>query len=159
MKILVIFLLALTTCQFIQKNKEPLPVVKCLLESEKLTKDVIKAIEAVQKFIEDKDVLSLITTALEVVPDAYYEVMKCLNEDVNLQFKIKKPKIKLPKPKNLFKKIEKELKNAVKKVPKRLIEEGKQILKEKGLGVAKNYCHTKIKVSQLCDNIENIVHL
>ena len=98
MKILALLLIALTSCQFVQKeNKDPLPVVKCLLESDKLANDLVAVIEAVKNFVEDKDLNALLSVLLVSVPDAYYEVMICVNNNVNLQFKFKPPKIKPPK--------------------------------------------------------------
>ena len=60
MKFLLLVLIGLSTCQFIEKNKEPLPVIKCLLTSEKLMSDIKKAVNAVQKYVEDKDLVSLL---------------------------------------------------------------------------------------------------
>ena len=98
MKIIALLLIALTSCQFVQKkNKDPLPVVKCLLESDKLANDIVAVIDAVKKFVEDKDLNALLSVLLVSVPDAYYEVMICVNNNVNLQFKFKPPKIKPPK--------------------------------------------------------------
>ena len=100
MKILALLLIALTSCQFVQKkNKDPLPVVKCLLESDKLANDVVLVVEAVKKFVEDKDLNSLLSVLLVAVPDAYNEVMVCVKKNVNLEKfpKIKIPKIKIPK--------------------------------------------------------------
>ena len=98
MKILALLLIALTSCQFVQnENKDPLPVVKCLLESDKLANDLVAVIEAVKNFVEDKDLNALLSVLLVSVPDAYYEVMICVNNNVNLQFKFKPPKIKPPK--------------------------------------------------------------
>ena len=149
MKFLLLVLIGLSTCQFIEKNKEPLPVIKCLLTSEKLMSDIKKAVNAVQKYVEDKDLVSLLLTAMEVVPDAYNEVMKCLNEDVILQ------KLRL----NPFKKLKKKLKKIVEKIPKSVIEKGKKLLKEKGVALAKDFCKDKIKVKELCDNIDLLKEL
>ena len=149
MKFLLLVLIGLSTCQFIEKNKEPLPVIKCLLTSEKLMSDIKKAVNAVQKYVEDKDLASLLLTAMEVVPDAYNEVMKCLNEDVILQ------KLRL----NPFKKFKKKLKKIVEKIPKSVIEHGKKLLKEKGVAFAKDFCKDKIKVKELCDNIDLLKEL
>ena len=148
MKFLLLVLIGLSTCQFIEKNKEPLPVIKCLLTSEKLMSDIKKAVNAVQKYVEDKDLVSLLLTAMEVVPDAYNEVMKCLNEDVILQ------KLRLNP-----KKLKKILKKFVEKIPKSVIEKGKKLLKEKGVALAKDFCKDKIKVKELCDNIDMLKEL
>ena len=152
MKFLLLVLIGLSTCQFIEKNKEPLPVIKCLLTSEKLMSDIKKAVNAVQKYVEDKDLVSLLLTAMEVVPDAYNEVMKCLNEDVILQ------KLRL-NPKKGIKKLKKKLKKFVEKIPKPVIEQGKKLLKEKGVALAKDFCKAKIKVKELCDNIDLLKEL
>lgn len=148
MKFLLLVLIGLSTCQFIEKNKETLPVIKCLLTSEKLMSDIKKAVNAVQKYVEDKDLVSLLLTAMEVVPDAYNEVMKCLNEDVILQ------KLRLNP-----KKLKKKLKKFVEKIPKSVIEKGKKLLKEKGVALAKDFCKDKIKVKELCDNIDMLKEL
>ena len=95
MKYLIILLLALASCRTVKKD--PLPVVKCLLESDKLANDLVAVFEAVKKFVEDKDLNALLSVLLVSVPDAYYEVMICVNNNVNLQFKFKPPKIKPPK--------------------------------------------------------------
>ena len=99
MKYLLLLLIALASCHTVKKD--PLPVVKCLLESDKLANDIVAVIDAVKKFVEDKDLNALLSVCLTAVPDAYNEVMKCVNQDVNLQkFKFPKPpKVKPPKVK------------------------------------------------------------
>ena len=177
MKILALFLIALTSCQFVQKkNKDPLPVVKCLLESDKLANDIVAVIDAVKKFVEDKDLNALLSVCLTAVPDAYYEVMKCVNKnkDVNLQkfkFPIKFPKIKLPKIKlpkinigkivkgtkfkDLTKKLQGEFKKMLKKVPKKLLNGILNALKDYGVDQAKKLCNEHIDGGEaICDNLD-----
>ena len=175
MKIIALLLIALTSCQFVQKkNKDPLPVVKCLLESDKLANDIVAVIDAVKKFVEDKDLNALLSVCLTAVPDAYYEVMKCVNQDVNLQkfkFPIKFPKIKLPKIKlpkinigkivkgtkfkDLTKKLQGEFKKMLKKVPKKLLNGILNALKDYGVDQAKKLCNEHIDGGEaICDNLD-----
>ena len=176
MKILALLLIALTSCQFVQKkNKDPLPVVKCLLESDKLANDVVLVVEAVKKFVEDKDLNSLLSVLLVAVPDAYNEVMVCVKKNVNLEkfpkikfpkIKIKLPKIKLPrikigkiikgmKFKDLTKKLQKKFKKMIKRVPKKLLNGILNSLKDYGIDQAKKLCNDQIDGGEaICDNLE-----
>ena len=179
MKILALLLIALTSCQFVQKkNKDPLPVVKCLLESDKLANDVVLVVEAVKKFVEDKDLNSLLSVLLVAVPDAYNEVMVCVKKNVNLEkfpkikipkpkIKIKLPKIKLPKKfkigkfikgmkfKDLTKKLQKRFKKMIKRVPKKLLNGILNSLKDYGIDQAKKLCNDQIDGGEaICENLE-----
>ena len=184
MKILALLLIALTSCQFVQKkNKDPLPVVKCLLESDKLANDVVLVVEAVKKFVEDKDLNSLLSVLLVAVPDAYNEVMVCVKKNVNLEkfpkikipkpkIKIKLPKIKLPKIKlpkkfkigkivkgmkfkDLTKKLQKRFKKMIKRVPKKLLNGILNSLKDYGIDQAKKLCNDQIDGGEaICENLE-----
>ena len=178
MKILALLLIALTSCQFVQKkNKDPLPVVKCLLESDKLANDVVLVVEAVKKFVEDKDLNSLLSVLLVAVPDAYNEVMVCVKKNVNLEkfpkikipkpkIKIKLPKIKLPKIKigkfikgmkfkDLTKKLQKKFKKMIKRVPKKLLNGILNSLKDYGIDQAKKLCNDQIDGGEaICENLE-----
>ena len=174
MKYLLLLLIALASCHTVKKD--PLPVVKCLLESDKLANDIVAVIDAVKKFVEDKDLNALLSVCLTAVPDAYYEVMKCVNKnkDVNLQkfkFPIKFPKIKLPKIKlpkinigkivkgtkfkDLTKKLQGEFKKMLKKVPKKLLNGILNALKDYGVDQAKKLCNEHIDGGEaICDNLD-----
>ena len=73
-------------------------------------------------------------TALRIVPDAYNEVMKCVKQKVNLQKKF-----------NPIDKLRKELKKLT-----------KNILREKGILLAKQYSMLEIKIKKVCDNFEHL---
>ena len=184
MKIIALLLIALTSCQFVQKkNKDPLPVVKCLLESDKLANDVVLVVEAVKKFVEDKDLNSLLSVLLVAVPDAYNEVMVCVKKNVNLEkfpkIKIPKPKIKIKLPKiklhkiklpkkfkigkivkgmkfkDLTKKLQKRFKKMIKRVPKKLLNGILNSLKDYGIDQAKKLCNDQIDGGEaICENLE-----
>ena len=83
MKYLIILLIALVSCH--KEKKDPLPVVKCLLESDKLVNDVILVFDAVKKFVENKDLNSFLSVLLVAVPDIFNEVMVCVKKNVNLE--------------------------------------------------------------------------
>ena len=175
MKYLIILLIALASCHKVKKD--PLPVVKCLLESDKLANDVVLVVEAVKKFVEDKDLNSLLSVLLVAVPDAYNEVMVCVKKNVNLEkfpkikipkpkIKIKLPKIKLPKIKigkiikgmkfkDLTKKLQKKFKKMIKRVPKKLLNGILNSLKDYGIDQAKKLCNDQIDGGEaICDNLE-----
>ncbi len=70
---------------------KPLPVVKCLIASEIIRKDVVVVVDAVKQFIEDKNAFLLITKLLGVYPEVEAEVKRCLKEEgVNLKSFISK---------------------------------------------------------------------
>jgi len=175
MKYLIILLIALASCHKVKKD--PLPVVKCLLESDKLANDVVLVVEAVKKFVEDKDLNSLLSVLLVAVPDAYNEVMVCVKKNVNLEkfpkikipkpkIKIKLPKIKLPKIKigkfikgmkfkDLTKKLQKKFKKMIKRVPKKLLNGILNSLKDYGIDQAKKLCNDQIDGGEaICENLE-----
>ena len=65
---------------------KPLPVVKCLIASEIIRKDVVVVVDAVKQFIEDKNAFLLITKILGVYPEVEAEVKRCLEaEGINLK--------------------------------------------------------------------------
>ena len=82
MKYLIILLIALVSCH--KEKKDPLPVVKCLLESDKLVNDVILVFDAVKQFVENKDLNSFLSVLLVAVPDIYNEVMVCVKKNVKI---------------------------------------------------------------------------
>ena len=89
--ILIIALIALTTSQIDLEAAKPLPVVKCLIASEIIRKDVVVVVDAVKQFIEDKNAFLLITKLLGVYPEVEAEVKRCLKEEgVNLKSFISK---------------------------------------------------------------------
>ena len=123
MKFIPILLIALTSCQILQKsqNNKNDPIVNCLLQSDKLINDLVEGYETIVKFLKDNDLNYLLMTALRIVPDAYNEVMKCVKQKVNLQKKF-----------NPIDKLKKELKRLINKIPKEVKNEIKKALKEKG---------------------------
>ena len=83
---LVLALIALTACNTdvlveLEATVKPLPVVKCLIASEKIRKDVVVIVNAVQKFVKDKNAFVLITTLLGVYPEVEAEVKRCLKAE------------------------------------------------------------------------------
>ncbi len=78
--ILLLALIALTTSQ-IDLQAEPIPVIKCLISSPVLQKDVPILIEAVKTFMEDKNVLVLISKILALYPEIEKEVKRCFAEE------------------------------------------------------------------------------
>ena len=79
--IILITLLTLTTSiQEINLQSKPQDIIKCLLQSETLINDLNKLIE----IIKEGDYLKLILKIIEIYPNAYNEIKKCLNKNVNL---------------------------------------------------------------------------
>ncbi len=83
---LVLALIALTACNTdvlveLEATVKPLPVVKCLIASEKIRKDVVVIVNAVQQFVKDKNAFVLITTLLGVYPEVEAEVKRCLKAE------------------------------------------------------------------------------
>ena len=80
----------------------PLPIVKCLLTSEILKKDALKLIEL---FKTAKKFEEIIYPIIQMFPEVYSEVERCLKQEVNLlqskcilsQSEIKEWKIQCPK--------------------------------------------------------------
>ena len=147
MKLIPILLITLTTCQILQKStktkKDPLPLVTCLLKSDKLINDLVEGYETIQKFLKDKDIENLFMTALRIIPEAYNEVMKCVKENPDLKKRF-----------DPLSKLKKEIQKVLKKVPKPIVDEAKRLLKERGKEVAKEYCMNQIKVRKVCDHID-----
>jgi hypothetical protein len=84
--ILLIALIALTTSQIDLESAKPLPVIKCFLESEVIKKDIPIVIDAVKKFMEDKNAFNLIAKLLGIYPELEAEVKRCLAEQgINLK--------------------------------------------------------------------------
>jgi hypothetical protein len=78
--ILLLALIALTTSQ-IDLQSEPIPVIKCLISSPVLQKDVPILIEAVKTFMEDKNVLVFVSKILALYPEIEKEVKRCFAEE------------------------------------------------------------------------------
>ena len=79
--IILITLLTLTiSIQEINLQSKPQDIIKCLLQSEILINDLNKLIE----IIKEEDYLKLILKIIEIYPNAYNEIKKCLNQNVNL---------------------------------------------------------------------------
>ena len=69
----------------LEAKAKPLPVVKCLIASEIIRKDVVVVVDAVKQFLEDKNAFVLLTKLLAVYPQVEAEVKRCLKEEgVNL---------------------------------------------------------------------------
>ena len=78
--ILILALIDLTTSQ-VDLQAEPIPVIKCLISSPVLQKDVPILIEAVKTFMEDKNVLVLLSKVLALYPEIEKEVKRCFAEE------------------------------------------------------------------------------
>ena len=65
----------------LEAKAKPLPVVKCLIASEIIRKDVVVVVDAVKQFLEDKNAFVLLTKLLAVYPQVEAEVKRCLKED------------------------------------------------------------------------------
>ena len=78
MKSYVLILLAIISLS--QASSSPIEVVKCLIKSEQLQKDVSKVVSA----ILSKDYMKILQTVIEVFPTVYSEVTKCLNQEIQL---------------------------------------------------------------------------
>ena len=114
---------------------KPLPVVKCLIASEIIRKDVVVVVDAVKQFIEDKNAFLLITKLLGVYPEVEAEVKRCLKEEgVNLTSFVNK----LPRT----------LLQVWNKVPAQVRQEILQTLHKKGRHVAKDLCYRRLKTKQ-----------
>ena len=84
--ILIIALIALTTSQIDLEAAKPLPVVKCLIASDIIKKDIPIVIDAIKQFIEDKNAFNLIVKLLGIYPEVESEVKRCLKEQgINLE--------------------------------------------------------------------------
>lgn len=90
-QLLLLALLAFTACKTdllveLEATVKPVPVVKCLIQSEKIRKDVVVVVDAVKQFLEDKNAFLLITKLLGVYPEVEAEVKRCLAEQgINLK--------------------------------------------------------------------------
>ena len=78
MKSYALILLAIISLS--QASSSPIEVVKCLIKSEQLQKDVSKVVSA----ILSKDYMKILQTVIEVFPTVYSEVTKCLNQEIQL---------------------------------------------------------------------------
>ena len=90
-QLLLLALLVFTACKTdllveLEATVKPVPVVKCLIQSEKIRKDVVVVVDAVKQFLEDKNAFLLITKLLGVYPEVEAEVKRCLAEQgINLK--------------------------------------------------------------------------
>ena len=125
----------------LESSAKPVPVIKCLIQSDKIRKDVVVVVDAVKQFIEDKNAFLLITKLLGVYPEVEAEVKRCLKEEgINLQSFV----TKLPMA---LKKIWDSLQNAVKK-------EILDAIINKGREVARNLCYKYLpKYKEICSYI------
>ena len=125
----------------LESSAKPVPVIKCLIQSDKIRKDVVTVVEAVKQFLEDKNAFVLITKILSVYPEVEAEVKRCLKEEgINLQSFV----TKLPMA---LKKIWDSLPSAVKK-------EILDSIINKGREVARNLCYKYLpKYKEICSYI------
>ena len=125
----------------LESSAKPVPVIKCLIQSDKIRKDVVTVVEAVKQFLEDKNAFVLITKILSVYPEVEAEVKRCLKEEgINLQSFV----TKLPMA---LKKIWDSLPNAVKK-------EILDAIINKGREVARKLCYKYLyKHKEICSYI------
>ena len=125
----------------LESSAKPVPVIKCLIQSDKIRKDVVTVVEAVKQFLEDKNAFVLITKILSVYPEVEAEVKRCLKEEgINLQSFV----TKLPMA---LKKIWDSLPSAVKK-------EILDAIINKGREVTRNLCYKYLpKYKEICSYI------
>ena len=57
--IIILTILALATSQ-VDLQAQPIPVIKCFVSSEVLKKDVLTILDAVNQFVEDKNILLIV---------------------------------------------------------------------------------------------------
>ena len=138
--ILLLTVLAFAMCNKdllveLEAKAQPVPVVKCLIASETIRKDVVEVIEAIKKFVEDKNAFALITKLLTIYPEVEAEVKRCFKEEgVNLTSFVNK----LPRT----------LLQVWNKVPAQVRQEILQTLHKKGRHVAKDHCYRRLKTKQ-----------
>ncbi len=119
----------------LEAKAKPFPVIKCLIASETIRKDVVEVVEAVKKFVDDKNIFTLINKLLTIYPEVEAEVKRCLKEEgVNLTSFVNK----LPKT----------LLQVWNKVPAQVRQEILQTLHKKGRHVAKDLCYRRLKTKQ-----------
>ena len=83
---LTLLALTLTSKTFPSRiNKNEMAPIECIIKSEIITKDIIVVFDAIQKYIEDKDLFSLISSIFTVYPEIENEMKKCLKIDFVLQ--------------------------------------------------------------------------
>ena len=126
----------------LEATATPLPVVKCLIASDKIRKDVVIVVDAVKQFIEDKNAFLLITKILGVYPEVEAEVKRCLEaEGINL-----KGIEDLPAA----------LKKIWKSIPKNIRDEIIKHAKHFGKEAAKKVCKKLLKLfkkgTEICDH-------
>ena len=120
---------------------KPLPVVKCLIASEIIRKDVVVVVDAVKQFIEDKNAFLLITKILGVYPEVEAEVKRCLEaEGINLKGIEDLPAV---------------LKKIWESIPKNIRDEIIKHAKHFGKEAAKKVCKKLLKLfkrgTEICD--------
>ena len=119
----------------LETKAKPVPVIKCLIVSETIRKDVVEVVEAVKKFVDDKNIFALINKLLTIYPEVEAEIKRCLKEEgVNLTSFVNK----LPRT----------LLQVWNKVPAQVRQEILQTLHKKGRHVAKDLCYRLLKTKQ-----------
>ena len=119
----------------LEAKAKPLPVIKCLIVSETIRKDVVEVIEAIKKFVEDKNAFALITKLLTIYPEVEAEIKRCLKEEgVNLTSFVNK----LPRT----------LLQVWNKVPAKDRQNILNTISKKGRQIGKDLCFKLLKTNQ-----------
>ena len=144
--IIILTILALATSQ-VDLQAQPIPVIKCFVSSEVLKKDVLTILDAVNQFVEDKNILLLVSKLMGVYPELEKEVKRCLAEE----------NIELQRIKDLPEAIKK----IWEKIPKAVRDEIVKFVKTTAKKKAKELCQklaTKFKFdAELCNFIDVII--
>ena len=119
----------------LEAKAKPVPIIKCLIASETIRKDIVEVVEAVKKFVEDKNGFALINKLLTIYPEVDAEVKRCLKEkEVNLTSFVNR----LPKT----------LLQIWSKIPAKVRQQIMQALQTKGNQFAKDLCYRLLKTRQ-----------
>ena len=81
--IFALLLISLAICEPNTKEIEPVPFINCLLKNEDLMNQLTRVVNAVGKFIEDKNVLNLAAVIFDVFPKVKDDVVECINNSTN----------------------------------------------------------------------------
>ena len=144
--IILLAIIALATSQ-VELQAEPIPVIKCFVSSDVLKKDVLTILDAVNQFVEDKNILLLVSKLMGVYPELEKEVKRCLAAE------------------NIVLRGIKDLPEAIRKIweklPKTLRDEIVKFVKTSAKKNAKELCQklaTKFKFdAELCNFIDVII--
>ena len=144
--IIILTILALATSQ-VDLQAQPIPVIKCFVSSEVLKKDVLTILDAVNQFVEDKNILLLVSKLMGVYPELEKEVKRCLaEENIELQG---------------IKDLPEAIKKIWEKIPKAVRDEIVKFVKTTAKKKAKELCQklaTKFKFdAELCNFLDVIL--